>query len=106
MRLGRWASADPAADFAAFEALGFRSVFEAALAAFLLVTSLVPDLLRTCVSAEPAALLAALLAVGLRKTFDAADAARFPVTSVFRFAAIFMFLILSTAQMTRANFPA
>ena len=92
MRPGRCVNADPAADFAAFEAFGFRSVLDAALAAFLLVTSLTPHLLRTCVNAEPAALLAALLAVGLRKTFDAADAARFPVTSVLRLIAIFTFL--------------
>ena len=95
---GRWVSADPAADFAAFEALGFRSVLEAALAAFLLVASLVPDLARTCVNAEPAVLLAALLAVELRKTFDAADAARFPVTSMLRFIAIFTFLLISGHQ--------
>lgn len=95
LRPGRCVSADPAADFAAFEALGFRSVLEAALAAFLLVTSLAPLLLRTCVNADPAALLAALLAVWLRKTFDAADAARFPVTSVLRLVAISMFLTLN-----------
>lgn len=62
-------SADPAADLAAFDAFGLRSVFDAALAAFLLVTSLAPLLLCTCVSAEPAALFAALLAVGLRSVF-------------------------------------
>lgn len=106
MRPGRWVNADPAADFAAFDALGFRSVLEAALAALLLVTSLAPLLLRTCVNAEPAALLAALLAVRLRKTFDAADAARFPVTSVFRLVAIFMFLALTAAQEFRAYFLA
>lgn len=99
LRPGRCVSADPAADFAAFDAWGFRSVLEAALAALLLVTSLAPLLLRTCVNAEPAALLAALLAVRLRKTFDAADAARFPVTSVFRFVATFIFLVLTAAQV-------
>jgi hypothetical protein len=67
---------------------------EAALAAFLLVTSLTPALLRTCVRAEPAALFAALLAEGLRRVFEAADAARFPVTSVLRLLAIFVFLVL------------
>ena len=82
-------SAEPAADFAAFDALGFRRVLEAALAAFLLVTSLAPPLLRTCVKAEPAALFAALLAVGLRKVFEAADAARLLVVSVFRLVVIF-----------------
>ncbi|WP_245540887.1 DUF3987 domain-containing protein [Octadecabacter antarcticus] len=56
---------------AAFDAFGLRSVFEAALAAFLLVTSLAPLLLWTCVSAEPAALFATLLAVGLRRVFEA-----------------------------------
>lgn len=91
MRPGRCVSADPAADFAAFDAFGFRSVLEAALAAFLLVTSFAPVLLRTCVRAEPAALFAALLAVGLRKVFEAADAARLPVTSVLRLVAIFLF---------------
>lgn len=88
LRPGRWVSADPAADFAAFDAYGFRSVLEAALAAFLLVTSLTPLLLRTCVRAEPAALFAALLAVRLRKVADAADAARLLVTSVLRFLVI------------------
>jgi hypothetical protein len=89
LRPGRWVKADPAADFAALEAFGFRRVLEAALAALLLVTSFAPLLLRTCVNADPAALLAALLAVRLRKTLEAADAARFPVTSVFLFVAIF-----------------
>ena len=106
MRLGRWVSADPAADFAAFDALGFRSVFEAALAARLLVTSLAPLLLRTCVNADPAALFAALLAVGLRKTFDAADAERFPVTSVFHLVVISALLVLPTAREFRAYFLA
>lgn len=87
-------SADPAADFAAFDALGLLSVLDAALAAFLLVTSLVLPLLRTCVKAEPAALFAALLAVGLRRTFEAADAARLPVTSVLRLFTIFVLLVL------------
>jgi hypothetical protein len=78
---------------------------EAALAALLLVTSLTPALLRTCVNAEPAALLAALLAVGLRKTFDAADAARFPVTSVLRLVAIFMFLLIFARQLSLIYLP-
>lgn len=77
MRLGRCVKADPAADLAALDALGFRSVFEAALAAFLLVTSL----LRTCVRADPAADFAALLAVRLLSVLLAADAARLPVDS-------------------------
>lgn len=83
-------SADPAADFAAFVAFGFLSVFAAAVAARLLVVSFDPDLLRTCVSAEPAALFAALLAVGLRSVFDAAVAALRPVTSLLRFFVIFL----------------
>jgi hypothetical protein len=93
LRPGRCVNADPAADLAAFDAFGLRSVFEAALAAFLLVTSFVPLLLWTCVSAEPAALFAALLAVGLRRVFEAAEAARLLVTSVLRLIAIFMFPI-------------
>lgn len=76
-RPGRCVKADPAADLAALNALGFRSVFEAALAAFLLVTSL----LRTCVRADPAADFAALLAVRLLSVLLAADAARLPVDS-------------------------
>ena len=76
-RPGRCVKADPAADLADFDAFGFRSVFEAALAAFLLVTSL----LRTCVKADPAADFEALLAVGLLSVLLAADAARLPVDS-------------------------
>lgn len=91
-RPGRWVKADPAADFAALDAFGFRSVFDAALATFLLVTSFVPLLLATCVKAEPAALLAALLAVGLRSVLEAADAALFPVVSVLRFLVIVVIL--------------
>ena len=77
MRLGRWVNAEPAADFAALEAVGLRKVLAAALAALLLVISL----LRTWVSADPAADFAALLAVWLRSVLLAADAARFPVDS-------------------------
>lgn len=76
-RPGCCVKADPAADLAAFDAFGFRSVFEAALAAFLPVTSL----LRTCVRADPAADFAALLAVRLLSVLLAADAARLPVDS-------------------------
>ena len=73
-------------------AFELRSVFDAALAALLLVTSFAPLLLATCVKAEPAALLAALLAVGLRSVLEAADAALFPVVSVLRFLVIVMIL--------------
>lgn len=75
---------------------------EAALAAFLLVTSFAPPLLRTCVKAEPAALFAALLAVGLRKVLEAADAACLLVVSVFRLVAIlyvpYFWLFLNAAS--------
>ncbi len=40
LRFGRCVSAEPAADFAALLAFGLRSTFDAADAAFLLVTSL------------------------------------------------------------------
>ena len=43
-RLGRWVSADAAADFAALLDLGSRKTFDAAEAAFLLVTSELPFL--------------------------------------------------------------
>lgn len=85
MRLGRCVSAEPAADFAALDAFGLRSVLDAALAALLLVTSFG---LRTCVKADPAADFAALLALGFRTVLAAAEAARLPVVSVFLFLVI------------------
>lgn len=42
-RLGLWLSADPAAVLAALLLIGFRRTFEAAVAAFLLVTAWLPD---------------------------------------------------------------
>ncbi len=69
---------DAAADFAAAEDFGFDRTFEAALAAFFPVTSVLFD----CVSAEPAADFSAGVDLGLCSVFEAADAAFLPVFSI------------------------
>lgn len=69
----------PAADFAAEDADGLRSVAEAALAACLLVTLFEPR----CARALPAADFAAALALELLRVREAAVAAVLPVRSDF-----------------------
>lgn len=75
----RWVRADPAADFAAFEADGLRSVLLADDAALAPVSFGV----LCCAKADPAADFAAFVAAGLLSVLDADDAVRFPVRSLF-----------------------
>lgn len=95
-----WVSADPAALFAAFEAVLLRSVREAEDAALALVSFEV----RLCAKADPAADLAAFDAFGLRRVLDAADAARRPVRSLFFVIGASLFLTARTATVGRCRY--